>query len=56
MRLSQCKALVECLALDSVKLNNEIVDKYKRFGLIESEQSNVGMPSTKFSKIEQLNS
>ena len=42
--------MLERLALILVQLNNEIVEIYKRFGLTESVQRNVGILSNKFNK------
>ena len=45
--LNECKAILECLALDLVWIDNEIFD-IRIFNLIQSMQSNLGMLSIRF--------
>ena len=45
--LNQCKAILECLALDSVWMDKEIFD-IEMFYLIQSVQTNIGMLSIRF--------
>ena len=48
--------MLECLALDSEKLNNELAEKFKVFSLIESVQSTVGNLALDSVQLDKRNS